>query len=77
MAMKKAIVRIEIEYNDTETTPDQVSDEIAELLKEKNRYKAKKAKYREKMAFQDNSLEPQWWTALCIYYPYSKKKCDE
>jgi hypothetical protein len=77
MAMKKAIIRTEVEYDDSEITPDDITQELIEITKQHNRYQLTKARHNSKLAFIGKCItKAERWSILCIYYPY-KKKTDE
>lgn len=75
MAMKKAIIRIEVEYNQAETNPNAIAEHIIEIVKQENRYQLTKVKNKGVLAFiGDKITEVKNWSILCIYYPYSKSR---
>ena len=75
--MKKAIIRTEVEYDDNETNPDDIAQELIDIARSQDRYHLTKSRHNGKLAFIGKYLlKPQHWSILCIYYPY-KKKVDE
>ena len=74
MAMKKAIVRVEIKYDDKTTDLDQVVGQLEGILKRECRHqrKVKNGVFERRIAkgqYQEN-IDSENWSAECVYYPY-------